>query len=160
MTQARQHIMPNDHQMSTARQHRRLWEITIVFVAGGIGGIARYGLGSLLPPMTGRPIPTSLLINSIGCFLVGVGVEFATDSHRGSVPVDRRRGMPLSILFATGFCGGFTTIAAVTPESIGIFQSGDQGRAALYALGSLLLANVSLTIGGRVGRRIARRRSE
>ena len=77
-----------------------------VGLGGLLGSLARYKLGGLVLHHTASwrfPLST-LVVNLIGCALVGVLAGIAEQRHQLT---------PLARLFLiTGFCGGFTTFSA------------------------------------------------
>lgn len=108
-----------------------LWNCFFVGIGGAAGTIARYLLG-LLPviPQSGFPLMT-LMINTLGAFVIGLVAAFAS----------REAGLDphLHLLLKTGLCGGFTTFSTFSLESIQLFQSGKTITAMLYILLSILL---------------------
>jgi CrcB protein len=105
----------------------------IVFFGGGIGAAIRHGVNSLVPRLVTTDFPLhTLLINILGSFLMGLIAEFfALKSHLpGSI----------RLLLTTGVLGGFTTFSAFSLETVLLYERGQLGYAALYALGSVVLA--------------------
>ena len=102
-----------------------------VGIGGAIGSIFRYIIG-LIPvkPQSGFPL-TTLIINIIGAFCIGLIVALAGRNKN----ID-----PTIILFLkVGFCGGFTTFSTFSLETTGLLQSGSYATAFLYMLLSFIL---------------------
>ena len=114
----------------------------LVFVGAGIGGVARYGVGHLLvrPSMT-FPWPT-LLVNVTGSFLITLFVGVM--ESRGLSP-------QWQAFLAIGVCGGYTTFSAFSFETLALMHAGHWDRAALYAIGSVVLCVGAALVGLRIG---------
>lgn len=102
----------------------------------------RFGVGILL----GRgsfPYAT-LLVNAVGCLLIGAALP-----GPGKTPL---LSEPARLFLVVGFLGGFTTFSAFGHETVTLFQH-SPARAALN-----VLANVSIGLGAVVaGRALALR---
>jgi fluoride exporter len=104
-----------------------------------IGGVARFLITHFFSEMshhTGFPLGT-LLVNVAGSFIVGYVLATPSDHLHDA----------WRIFAATGFCGAFTTFSAFAFETVGYYQSGRFGVAALNVLLNNALAFVSV-IGG------------
>ncbi|MEF8825646.1 MAG: CrcB family protein [Halapricum sp.] len=77
-------------------------------------------------------------MNALGSFALGV---FAT------VPLDAG----LAFVFATGFCGAFTTFSTFAFETVRLFETGQRRRGLANAAGSLAAALVGVALGAGVG---------
>ncbi|WP_213815403.1 CrcB family protein [Glaciihabitans sp. dw_435] len=117
-----------------------------VFLGGALGTGARIGLDALIPH-TDTTFPWStLLINIVGSFALGLLVA-------------RDFRWPSSWLRAgvrTGIIGGFTTFSAVIASLVTLTDGNEVGLAALYLVLSLLLgfgaATAGVAAGGALGR--------
>jgi CrcB protein len=114
--------------------------IYLFLAAGGIAGtLARYGLGKWIPTWAGTEFPWhTLIINVAGSFVLGFSMR-AFETLNTSPEV---RG-----LVAVGFCGAFTTFSTYGFETVTLAQSGQWGRAAVYALGSVAVGLVAVFLG-------------
>jgi fluoride exporter len=79
--------------------------LALVFAGGCAGGLARYGLGKLLPGTDGGWPWGVLTANTTGAFLLA-GLLVTTGALSPAV-------VWLRPALGTGFCGAFTTMAAV-----------------------------------------------
>lgn len=117
----------------------------LLAVAGGgaIGSIARYTLGVILHRAgNGFPVST-LLINVVGSFLIGLFARlFEAPDHN---PV-------LRVALTVGICGGFTTFSTFSAETVTLLQQGKAGRAAVYVTVSLVAGVLATFAGLMVGR--------
>lgn len=112
----------------------------IVFLGAGIGGAARHGLNALVPRLVTTDFPLhTLIINVLGSLLMGLIAEFfALKSH---LPPQMR------LFLTTGILGGFTTFSAFSLETALLYERGELAWAALYAVGSVVLAVGGLFVG-------------
>ncbi|WUJ32613.1 CrcB family protein [Streptomyces sp. NBC_00388] len=108
------------------------WPVLAVVSLGGTAGAsARYG-ASLLWPTAGGAFPwTTLVINTVGCAVIGVFMVVITEArsvHRLVRP-----------FFGTGVLGGFTTFSTYAMDIRGLVAAG-QARTALASLALTPLA--------------------
>ena len=120
--------------------------LALVATGGALGAIARYLLGLQFPQAVGPVLSPSMLINVGGSFVVGLLVEL--------VMARRAEKLSLRLFLTSGFTGGFTTLAALTPESVKLFEQQDYPRAVLYAFISIVLASLAAMAGTQLGRRL------
>ena len=106
----------------------------VVFLGGGLGALTRYFLSSILP----KPCCT-LAANFLGCFFAAaVFTFFVIKSDMNSI---------YKTLLITGFCGGLSTLSALSLEVMEFVQSGDYIKAGLYIVTSLLICVISVILG-------------
>jgi fluoride exporter len=101
---------------------KKMKELLLVFVGGGLGSVGRYGLSVLLRPYALRFPWATLVANVLACWVLGM-VLAQVSAGRWS---EAQR-----LLLATGFCGGLSTFSTFAAEST-------------QASPALLLANVLL----------------
>jgi CrcB protein len=108
-----------------------------IALGGAVGSVARWLLGLALQRLTpGFPVGT-LLVNVTGSFALGV---VARAVWLDASPV-LRAGL------AIGVCGGFTTFSTFSLEMLTLLERGFPGRAALYAMLSVLLSLAAVAAG-------------
>jgi CrcB protein len=111
-----------------------------VFVGAGIGGAARYAMATFVDDRLAPTFPlATFLINVIGSFVLGVIMRLAL--HGDAVNAETRA------LFATGFCGGFTTFSTFSYETARMLETRDYRRAATYVGSSVVIAIAATFIG-------------
>jgi CrcB protein len=113
---------------------------TALIIGGIAGTIARYLLGGVFIHKTGMDFPYgTLVINLLGCFLVGFF----------DVMIERKFTMPSTVrlMMITGFCGGFTTFSAYILESYALIKSGALIKAFLYLFGSISFGLILFRVG-------------
>jgi CrcB protein len=109
----------------------------LILLGGAAGASIRWGFIELFA--MGEPFWALLVLNGLGCFLVGW--LRATGPDRGPDPT------PL----VSGFCGGLTTFSTVTVESAVLIDHGRAGVMAVYLTGSLLTGVLLVLLGRRLG---------
>lgn len=117
----------------------------LLAVAGGgaIGSVARYVIGVLLVRAgNGFPVST-LLVNVVGSFLIGLFARLFDAPDHNQV---------LRVALTVGICGGFTTFSTFSAETVTLLQQGKAGRAALYVTVSLVAGVLATFAGLTVGR--------
>ena len=91
-----------------------------VFVAGGVGSVARYGVSLACLALFGPIFPLgTLAVNAVGCFLLSALFELAVSTDRVS-PL-------LRIALGTGFLGGFTTYSTFSHVAFTYLRDGALG---------------------------------
>ncbi|MGW0857631.1 fluoride efflux transporter FluC [Streptomyces sp. NPDC002690] len=106
--------------------------VAAVAVGGAAGAAARYGAELLWPTGTAAFPWTVLLINVVGCFLMGVLMVTVKLRLSGTHPL-------VSPLLGTGVLGGFTSFSHYVDDVRELFDNGQPG----YAVGCLLLTAVA-----------------
>jgi len=109
-----------------------------VFLGGGLGALVRYVLYLITPNWTYLPLAT-IVANFFGCFIATVVfVYFAMKS--GLNPTSK-------VFLITGFCGGLSTLSALSLELLHFIQSDDYLRALIYALSTVIVCTISVLLG-------------
>lgn len=115
-------------------------QVLLVFIGGGLGSVARYGVSKCFTASTWLSIPYgTLLVNVIGSLLIGVILGYSLKSNELS--------QQTTLLLATGFCGGFTTFSTFAYENHNFLKSGDFINFSIYTLGSFALALLAVFAG-------------
>jgi len=97
---------------------------------GFIGSVARYFIFQI--PYKGNFPVVTLLINLVSAFLMGFFSELAKDHSKIS---------PNTALFLQiGFCGGFSTLAAFSLETVRLFERGKFITGTLYTISTFTLS--------------------
>lgn len=114
-----------------ARSGRQWPVVAAVALGGAIGACGRYGASLLWTTAPGGFPWTTLLVNVVGCAVIGVFMVVISDvwaAHRLVRP-----------FFGTGVLGGFTTFSTYAVEIEQLVDSG-RARAGVAYLGLTLLA--------------------
>lgn len=114
----------------------------LVFLGGGLGSLARYGVSLAVAQtgVSGFPYAT-LLVNLVGGFAMGLVVGVIT-ARAGATAAPELR-----LFLATGVLGGFTTFSAFSLEAFDLWQRGAIGLSVLYVALSVLLSIAALAGG-------------
>jgi fluoride exporter len=118
-----------------------------VFIGGGLGSLARLGMGRWVG-LAANDFPWStLLINLAACLVLGFASGMAAGNKETIHPV-------LRIGITTGFCGGFSTFSTFSLESVDLVSNGKILLCGAYVLASVSLCFVGIWLGQAIGRRI------
>ncbi|MCB9201492.1 MAG: fluoride efflux transporter CrcB [Flavobacteriales bacterium] len=115
---------------------------TLVFVAigGGLGSVFRYLVSFYTNRFFTQGFPyATFIVNVVGCFLIGVlfGIfEKKTELNPN-----------LSLLFITGFCGGFTTFSTFSFENMNLLNTHQYSLFALYTTLSIVFGLFAVFLG-------------
>jgi CrcB protein len=113
--------------------------------AGAIGTLMRYGLTLALAQRLGTAFPFgTLAVNLLGSFLLGVIAQVFSGATFA--------GTDMRLILGVGLMGGFTTYSSFNLETIRLFEQGDPGKAAGYALATV----VGCLAAGAAGLMLAR----
>jgi CrcB protein len=109
-----------------------------VFIGGGLGALIRYIMYLIMPHWSYMPLAT-LIANFFGCFIATiVFVYFA--SKTGLNPTYK-------IFLITGFCGGLSTLSALSLELMHFIQTDDYVRALVYSLSTIFVCAAAVFLG-------------
>lgn len=116
-----------------------VWPVVAVVAAGGaIGASARYGASLIWPTAPGTFPTTTLLVNVIGCAVMGAFMAVLTE-----IRAPHRLLRPF---FGTGVLGGFTTFSTYAVDIERLVEGGHAGTGLAY-LGLTLLAALAAVWG-------------
>ncbi|MGH2566903.1 MAG: fluoride efflux transporter CrcB [Bacteroidota bacterium] len=116
-----------------------------VFVGGGIGASARYWLGGIVHERYGSDFPYgTLVVNVVGCFLIGVLMVTLEERFLGSPH--------LRIFLTIGILGGFTTFSSFSYETMAMLRDGEFFFAALNVAISVATCLAGTWLGMQVGK--------
>ena len=110
--------------------------ILIIVFGGALGAIARYSVNEILTKYLQSSFPIGiLLVNIIGCFLVGYFMNnlIMTKDHN-------------YYFFIIGFLGSFTTMSAFTYQSIELFNTNPLVGSS-YIISTIIFCIIATYIG-------------
>lgn len=127
-----------------------MWNLLAIFLGGGVGALARYGLGSLVQTRATGAFPVgTLVVNALGCLVIGVvGVVILNSSAPGHV----REAWRLATV--VGFLGGFTTFSAFSWETLELVEARRYMLTVVYVLSTNGVCLLCAGAGYRIGQRL------
>ena len=120
----------------------------IVFIGGGLGAALRHGVNLMVARLLGTAFPYgTFFINIAGSLTMGlIAGYFAMRGHLS------QRWL---LFLTTGILGGFTTFSAFSLDAVLLYERGQTFAAAIYVVGSVVLAIAALVAGLAVVRALA-----
>lgn len=128
--------------MSAFRSSGPLRWVSLILLGGCLGTAARAGLETHFPPTLAAFPWTTLIINLVGSFGLGLLLEALslTGPDQGA-----RRGVRLTL--GTGILGGFTTYSTFMVETAERLREGHALLAIAYLVGSVMLGLLAAASG-------------
>jgi CrcB protein len=112
----------------------------IVFLGGGLGAALRHGVNLAAARLIGTAFPYATMIENVSGSLA-MGLLAGYFAFRGSVP------QHWQLFLTTGILGGYTTFSTFSLDVALLYERGALGLAALYVLGSVVMAIGGLFAG-------------
>jgi fluoride exporter len=123
-----------------------MMEWLAVFIGGGLGSLARLGLGKwLLPTMGGFPWAT-FVANVAACLILGFAAGFI--ANKGQLHPSLKMGI------TAGFCGGFSTFSTFSLESTALWEEGKFLLMGTYVVASVFCCFIGIWLGQMLGKAI------
>ncbi|MEY2924985.1 MAG: fluoride efflux transporter CrcB [Bacteroidota bacterium] len=110
-------------------------KLVLVFVGGGLGAAARWGVSQAVQPASHFPW-TTFTVNMLGCFLIGMLSYFVIKGNN-----------TLFLLGIVGFLGGFTTFSSFALEMFRLMEAQEWKTFFSYFLVSNLLGVLLVYVG-------------
>ncbi|MEU5011165.1 fluoride efflux transporter CrcB [Streptomyces sp. NPDC021749] len=126
--------------------------VAVVALGGGVGASARYGAALLWPTAPGAFPWTTLVVNAVGCAVIGIFMVVITDvwaAHRLVRP-----------FFGTGVLGGFTTFSTYAVDIQQLLARGKPGAGLAYLALTLAAALAAVWSAATLTRRIVQWRQQ
>ncbi|MGP4046621.1 fluoride efflux transporter CrcB [Streptomyces sp. 2A115] len=120
--------------------------VAVVAAGGALGASARYGAALLWPARTGDFPWTTLWVNVVGCFVIGVFMVVISDvwaAHRLVRP-----------FFGTGVLGGFTTFSTYAVDIQKLVDAGHPRTGLAYLAATLVAALAAVWLAVTAARRV------
>lgn len=140
--------MASAAQPDTAERRRAVdsHAVAVISVGGGLGSVARYGVGRLWPVPAGSFPVSTLAINVLGSLLLGMLVVAVTEVWRPHRLIRPALG--------TGVLGGFTTFSTFAAEDRALLGDGRLATAAGYLAASVIIGVLAAAAGMTLVRRL------
>lgn len=124
-----------------------LYKLILIAAAGGLGALARYGLGGLVHRIWDASFPWgTLVVNLSGCFFFAL--FWALAEQRLAISLEAR------LMVLTGFMGSFTTFSTFIFETGMFMRDGQWVMALANLVAQNLMGLVALLLGFAVARLI------
>lgn len=120
--------------------------VMIVAVGGMAGALSRYFLQGWILDRTGPSVIALFVVNISGSFAIGLIATLGQE--RGLITPEAR------LLLTTGFLSAYTTFSSWMFESLQLIEAGEIMRAAVNALGSVVVGLVAVWLGILLARAI------
>ncbi len=119
--------------------------IIAIAIGAALGANLRYAISVWANQRLGAIFPYgTLMINLLGCFLIGVILSLANSRIQLSEP--------MRLILVTGLLGGFTTFSSFGYETYSLINSGNWLAAIIYASTSMIVGLIAVLVGVEVGR--------
>lgn len=128
----------------TRRRAVEMDALVAVASGGAAGAVLRYGVGLLWSDRAGSPSWATLLVNLLGCLVMGV-VATLLDGAR------HRRLRPFVVV---GVLGGFTTLSTFSVDVLRLVAADRLPTAFGYALVTVAGCVTAVALGALAGRRL------
>jgi CrcB protein len=123
-----------------------MWNALLVFLGGGLGSLARWGVSGLIAQRIGATFPWgTLIVNVTGCVIIGAFATLTGPEGRFLTPGSFRQ------FFMIGICGGYTTFSSFSLQTLTLAEDGEW----LWAAGNIVLSVVLCLAGVWLGHSLA-----
>lgn len=131
------------------RTVRERWDILLVIALGGsLGSLARWGVGEVLPHKPSEVPVSTLTVNVLGSFLLGLLMVFVLE-----VWPPTRYVRPF---LGVGVMGGFTTFSTFMLDNRAMAAAGAPVLALAYTVATVVLVLLAVAAGVVTARVLAR----
>ena len=128
-----------------------MWNAFWIFVGGGLGSLARWGLSGFIAHTVGETFPWgTMIINVSGSFVIGLFATATGPEGRWLAPASFREFVTL------GLCGGYTTFSSFSLQTLNLARDGEWLAAALNIAGSVVLCLAGVWLGHLLGQTLNR----
>lgn len=113
--------------------------LLLVGIGSGLGGMCRFSLSFFIQTPKGVFPFTTLLVNLLGCLLIGLFIGLSVKHQWFS--------KEFQLLLVTGFCGGFTTFSTFSIEALMLLRTDAFLSFSLYVGLSLIVGMCLVALG-------------
>lgn len=126
--------------------HMTVWHWLVIGFGGSLGAMARFFVVTWLNRLHGSEFPWgTFAVNAVGSFIMGLAFVLFTIKYP-LVPGSYRS------FVMVGFLGAFTTFSSFALESLSLFQQHFVSIALVYALASVVVCIVAVSLGYALGK--------
>jgi CrcB protein len=116
--------------------------LIVVFIGGGLGSSARWGLSGLVANLVGERFPWGTILNNVtGSFVIGLFATISGPDGRWLAPSWFRQ------FFVFGICGGYTTFSSFSLQTLNLVNGGEWFRAGANVVLSVVLCLLGVWLG-------------
>lgn len=113
-----------------------------IFIGGGLGSIARFGLSGILARHIGETFPWgTMLVNITGSFVIGFVDVFSGPEGRWFISASAR------LFLTAGICGGYTTFSSFSLQTLTLIRENEPGKAGMNVVLSVVSCLVAVWLG-------------
>jgi CrcB protein len=120
----------------------------LVFVGGGLGATLRHLINVTCARYLGTGFPW-------GTFIINISGSTVMGLIAGYLAFKGEASQPWRLFLLTGILGGYTTFSAYSLDAALLYERGELASAALYVVGSVVLAIAGLFAGLALVRQLA-----
>lgn len=119
-----------------------MWNALWIFLGGGLGSLARWGLSGVIANSFGETFPWgTLLVNVTGSFIIGLFAGLTGPEGRWLAPATFRE------FVMVGVCGGYTTFSSFSLQTLRLAEDGQWFKATANAALSVALCLLGVWLG-------------
>jgi fluoride exporter len=119
-----------------------------VFVGGGLGSLARYGMSGWAARSFGEMFPWgTIVVNVTGSFVIGFIAALASPEGR----LDSQSRAFATQFLMIGVCGGYTTFSSFSLQTLNLLRDGEWLYAGGNILFSVVLCMIAVWLGWLLG---------
>jgi CrcB protein len=119
-----------------------MWNALVIFLGGGLGSLARWGVSGLIAQRVGETFPWgTIIVNISGCFIIGLFATLTGPEGRVFAPATFRQ------FFMIGICGGYTTFSSFSLQTLTLAEDGEWLRAGANVILSVLFCLAGVWLG-------------
>jgi len=118
-------------------------QVLVVAAGGALGAVLRYLNAKAFTHYFGSPLPwATLLVNVIGCFLMGIAYMYLLDKYQAS---DNLR-----LFIMMGFLGALTTWSTFSMETVLMMTYGEYLKGFTYLISTFVLCFLAFFVGMKI----------
>lgn len=119
-----------------------MWNALWIFIGGGLGSLARWGVSGWVANRFGQTFPWGTLVaNVTGSFIIGLFATITGPEGRWMARASSRE------FFMLGVCGGYTTFSSFSLQTLTLAEDGQWFKAGANAVLSLVLCLAGVWLG-------------
>ena len=119
--------------------------LILIFLGGGLGSLARFGVGKTLADWSVSVPYGTLAANVLACVILGFFTGAVALRSSDAV-------LPFRAFLAVGFCGGFSTFSTFSNETLLMLLNNRWGDAVFNIILSVLLCLTASLLGLWLGK--------